>query len=186
MRHAAAGSLVVLVAATVVGSIAGPALAKLPPVDASAPTVAPVGTRVTVEMWFVDADGAPLPESETASWVPSRVGGWMWAYPARRGRPDTDDPGVRIPLTWRDGRYRGSFVPDVGGPWLVIPFGADHRMPNPSGPARPMRVRVRPIVGSAGVATAWAGAGPTWPAWALVAVGALGPLLAVGRRVRAR
>jgi hypothetical protein len=186
MRRVLARSWVTLVVATVAASTGGPAAAKLPPVDVSAPSIALVGTRVSVEMWFVDRDGLPLPGSETASWVPAQVGGWMWAYPARRGRPDPTHPGIRIPLVWRDGRYRGSFVPDLDGPWLVVPFGENHRMPDPFGPARPMTVLVRPIVGSTDVATDATYGGPRWSVGGLAIAGTLGSLLAIGRRLRAR
>jgi len=186
MRRGFARATAVLIAAMIVAPAAGPAAAKLPPVDASAPVVVPVGSLVPVEMWFVDPDGVPLPDGETASWVPTRVGGWMWAYPARRGKPDPGHPGIRIPLGWSDGRYRGSFVPDLDGPWLVIPFGANHRMPDPLGPARPMSVLVRSVVGSADVGTSATGGGPAWAARAFAIAGALGALLAIDRRARAR
>jgi len=77
-------------------------------------------------------------------------------------------------------------VPDLDGPWLVIPFGANHRMPDPLGPARPMSVLVRSVVGSADVGTSATGGGPPWAARAFAIAGALGALLAIDRRALAR
>lgn len=99
MRRGFARATAVLIAAMIVAPAAGPAAAKLPPVDASAPVVVPVGRLVPVEMWFVDPDGVPLPDGETASWVPTRVGGWMW--------PTRLDGASRIPAIQGSGSPSG-------------------------------------------------------------------------------
>lgn len=139
--------VIAAVGALLLGATA--ASGKLPPVDLSATQAVPFGASVAVRMWFVDDEGLPLEAADVRRWaMPARVRGWVWAYPDEAGRPDPDHSGIRVPLTWKDDHYEGGFRPDEPGPWLVVPFGADHSMPDLVGPAEPVHVSVGRIEGT--------------------------------------
>lgn len=141
--------LVILATASVllVGRMS--ASAKLPPLELTAPPAVPFGDVVSVRMWFVDGDGRLLAGSEVRKWgMTELVRGWVWAYPAEDGRPDPDHSGLRVRLAWKHDHYEGGFRPDEPGAWLAIPFGADHAMPDPSGPLGPVLVSVERRAGT--------------------------------------
>lgn len=169
-----------------------PASAKLPPVGASLDRATIVeGELATVRMWFVDEQGWPLAASDVSAWgLPQRVRGWMWAYPDEAGRPDLDHVGLRIGMRLRGSRYVGRFLPDESGRWLVIPFGADHSMPDTAGSSKPMRLRVLrpdPAIGALPGTSATANGGLAMPATLMLLAVAAGAWAWLAlRRMRAR